>query len=146
MGQPVPHCCSRTYLSRCSPRAGERLAGSMIALPGRAFMVANNFRTTWQTPTLHAIHRLFQWGRLEQTVRLSQNTMTGRGTPLPGPSPVSRYPMESRFTLLAQDMVQMGDLQEVRAPTRVDRRFGDLFGATSVCSGMCCKRSLVAGT
>jgi len=36
------------------------------------------------------------------------------------------------------------DAREVRAPTRVDRRFGDLFGATSVCSGSCCKRPLAA--
>ncbi len=42
-----------------------------------------------------------------------------------------RYPMESRFTLLARDVAQMVDTWEIRAPIRVYRRFGDLFGITS---------------
>ena len=63
--------------------------------------------------------------------RLSQNTFAGRGCPPPGPSPTWRYPMESRFTIFAQDLVQVVETLDASAPIRVYRRFIDLFGTTS---------------
>lgn len=66
-----------------------------------------------------------------EITKLSQNAVTGRGAPPPGPSPEWRYPVGSRFTLLDQDKAQMADNWEVRAPIRLYRRFGDLFGMTS---------------
>ncbi len=51
-----------------------------------------------------------------------------------------RYPMESHFTLLAQNTALMVDTWEVKAPVRVYRRFGDLFGTNSMTrSGMTLK-------
>jgi len=44
--------------------------------------------------------------------------------------PEWRYPMEIRFTFLVQDVAI--DTWEVRAPVRIYRRFGDLFGTTSL--------------
>ena len=41
------------------------------------------------------------------------------------------YPMGSRFIPLAQDVAQMADTWELRAPIRVFRGLGDLFGMTS---------------
>lgn len=49
----------------------------------------------------------------------------------PSPSPAWRYPVESRFNILASDIVQGGETLNVSARIRVYRRLADPFGTTS---------------
>ncbi len=57
--------------------------------------------------------------------------LPGEGGTPPRTLPAWRYPMGSRFTPPGSGRAQIADTQELRAPIRIYRRFGDLFGMTS---------------